>query len=226
MKLWRRITRFGFRLLYNEFAWTYDVVSWIVSAGEWREWQRSAIRALNLPSESKVLEVAHGTGNLQVDLVREEYSCAGVDLSPAMGRIAARKLQGMGYAPNLMCASATALPYGGQTFEGLICTFPTEFLIHPHALSEFRRVLKADGRFAVVLHGILLRGWWRPFLDVLFQATGQGGISQDHVPTAETLGFRYIRVVAAFTASGLTCDVIPMLTPRGYAVVAVGGPMP
>ena len=223
---WWRLVRFGFRLLYNQFAWTYDAVAFLVSAGEWRAWQRAAISALNLPSGAYILEVAHGTGNLHSDLLRAGYRAVGVDFSRAMGRIASAKLRRHRLTANLVRASAGALPFPSGTFEGLICTFPSEFLAQPDTLSEFYRVLSPDGRFAVVLHGVLLRGWWRPFLDVLFQATGQGGINQDRVPPPDELNVRYLRLISAFTASGLECEMIPMLTPKGYAVVAVGGRMP
>ena len=223
---WWRLVRFGFHLLYNPFAWTYDAVAFVVSAGEWRAWQQAAISALNLPSGCRVLEVAHGTGNLHIDLLRAGYHTIGVDLSPAMGRIASGKLRRAGLASNLVRASAGALPLPADVFDGLICTFPSEFLAQKDTLSEFRRVLSPEGRFAVVLHGVLLRGWWRPFLDVLFQATGQGGIAHDRVPPPDELTTRYLRLIAAFTAAGLDCEIIPMLTPKGYAVVATGRRMP
>ncbi|MCB9446672.1 MAG: class I SAM-dependent methyltransferase, partial [Ardenticatenaceae bacterium] len=41
--LWKKLIRFGFRLLYNELAWTYDAVSWLVSLGDWRSWQQAAL---------------------------------------------------------------------------------------------------------------------------------------------------------------------------------------
>jgi hypothetical protein len=44
--LWWRLVRFGFRLLYNEMAFTYDAVSAVVSLGEWRSWQRAALNFL------------------------------------------------------------------------------------------------------------------------------------------------------------------------------------
>jgi ubiquinone/menaquinone biosynthesis C-methylase UbiE len=223
---WWRFVRFGFHLLYNQFAWTYDAVALLVSAGEWRAWQRAGLAALNLPSGAYILEVAHGTGNLHIDLHRAGYRAVGIDFSRAMGRIASGKLRRADLAPNLVRASASALPFPASHFDGLICTFPSEFLAQPGTLTEFYRVLAPEGRCAVVLHGVLLRGWWRPFLDVLFQATGQGGINQDRVPPPDELNARYLRLIAAFTAAGLDCEIIPMLTPKGYAVVAVGGRMP
>lgn len=227
MRLWWRLVRFGFRLLYNEFAWTYDAVAWLVSGGgEWRAWQRTAISAINLPNGARILEVAHGTGNLHLDLLNADYRCVGVDISRAMGRIASGKIRRAGYAPNLVRASADALPMADRAFDGLVCTFPTEFLMQARTLSEFRRVLRPDARFAIVLHGVLLRGWWRPVLDFMFRVTGQGGIQQEAVPAPDELNARYWTLVSAFRAAGLDCEMLPVLTPRGYAVVAFGRPIP
>ena len=86
----RRLLKFAFGLLYNQLAWTYDLVSWVVSVGQWRSWQRSALPYL--PGRP-VLEVAHGTGNLLLDLTSLGLAPIGLDLSPAMSRIASRKLK-------------------------------------------------------------------------------------------------------------------------------------
>src|ERR1700687_5659324 len=91
-KLWRRLVKFGFRLLYHEMAFTYDAVSWIVSMGEWRSWQRAALKHLNVSPGTRVLELAHGTGNLQIDLHAEGLNPIGLDFSASMGRIARDKL--------------------------------------------------------------------------------------------------------------------------------------
>lgn len=226
IRWWLRLVRFGFHLLYNRFAWAYDAVAFLVSAGEWSAWQRAGISALNLPAQTDILEVAHGTGNLHIALLLAGFRAVGVDLSRAMGRIASRKLHRQGLTSNLVCASAAALPFPAAQFGGVICTFPGEFLTRPETLQEFYRVLTPDGRYAIVLHGVLLRGWWRPFLDLLFQATGQGGISHDRIPAPDELNARYLPFISVFTAAGLECEIIPMLTPRGFAVVAVGGRMP
>jgi ubiquinone/menaquinone biosynthesis C-methylase UbiE len=79
MTLWRRLLRFGFRLLYNELAFTYDMVSAVVSLGAWRCWTRAALR--QLASDGLILELAHGTGNLQLDLAAAGRRSVGFDLS-------------------------------------------------------------------------------------------------------------------------------------------------
>ncbi len=173
-RAYSHLLRLGFRLLYNELAWTYDAVSWGVSLGQWRSWQRASLAHLAGP---RVLEIAFGTGDLQLDLhaagcCSEVY---GVDLSPHMARITRRKLSRRDIDPRICRASAEALPFPTGFFDSLVATFPTPFIRAPRTLAELARVLRPGG-FLVIVDGAWLV---RPqlaarFIDRLYQATGQG----------------------------------------------------
>ena len=140
-KLWWTVIRFGFRLLYNEMAFTYDIVSAVVSIGEWRSWQRSALKHLDPNSGKRLLELAHGTGNLQIDLVKAGYDTVGYDLSPYMGRIAKRKMRRKGLAAKLVRGKAQQLPFPSGVFDAVISTFPTDFIFAAETLREINRIL-------------------------------------------------------------------------------------
>lgn len=176
VRLWWALIRFGFRLLYNELAWTYDAVSWAVSLGRWREWQRVSIPFLDAAPGHLILELAHGTGNLQIDLIAAGLKPIGIDLSPYMGRIARRKLRQVGLPIHLVRASALHLPFPDACFDAVVSTFPTEFIIHPRTLAEVHRVLKAGGRFVVVANAVLTLGSLPArVLEWLYHVTGQRG---------------------------------------------------
>ncbi len=174
-QLWWKLVHFGFRLLYNELAFTYDWVSWIVSLGDWRCWQRSALKHLPPPADSgRVLELAHGTGNLQLDLRAASYTALGLDLSPAMGRIASRKLVNAGYKPDLVRSRAQRLPFADNSFSDVISTFPTDFILAPDTLREVQRVLVPGGQFLIVPNGSLTSGnALAGFIEWLYKITGQ-----------------------------------------------------
>lgn len=173
-KLWWRIIRFGFRLLYNELAFTYDWVSYIVSLGEWRSWVRASLRHLSVPPDGLILELAHGTGNLQLDLHKLSHRVIGYDLSPYMGRIAKQKLLRAGYTPQLVRGQAQRLPFPKATFNAVISTFPTDFIFAPETLYEVHRVLLPEGEFIIVPNGVLTGGGAvRAGLEGLYRITGQ-----------------------------------------------------
>ncbi len=173
---WWTLIRFGFRLLYNEMAFTYDGVSWIVSLGQWRDWQRTALPYLAAPSAGPVLELAHGTGNLQIDLRRAGFQAVALDLSRTMGRIADRKLRGWGWRPRLVRARAEALPFATDHFAAVVSTFPTEFIIDPATLAEVQRVLRPGGRLVVVFNGLLTgKNAATEVLEAAYKVTGQRG---------------------------------------------------
>lgn len=171
---WWKLVRFGFRLLYNEFAFTYDTVSQTVSLGRWRCWQRSALKYL--PPQGTVLELAHGTGDLQLDLYAAGYRVFGHDLSASMGQITRDKLRRAQQPVRLSRGFAQKLPYGAAVFDAVVSTFPTEFIVAAPTLHEVQRVLKSDGVFVVVPNGVLTgKDAVAQSLEWLYRITGQRG---------------------------------------------------
>ncbi len=137
-----RWLRFAFRLFYNQFAFTYDLVSALVSRGRWRVWTRAAIPRLH---GTRVLEVPCGTGNLLLDLRAAGYAPIGVDLSAAMLSITRGKLRGSGLRAPVARARVQALPFADGSFDSIVMTFPPGFVSDPAALAEIRRVLDERG---------------------------------------------------------------------------------
>jgi ubiquinone/menaquinone biosynthesis C-methylase UbiE len=216
---WRRLIGFGFRLLYHEMAWSYDWVSQVVSGGEWRAWMRCALQVTRPQAGERVIEIAHGTGVLQADLAALGCEAFGVDFSPQMGLLARNRTNVAGFAARLVRAKAQALPVRASTFDVLICTFPSAFVLELETLREFRRVLKGDGRGVVVLHGALTRGgWWMRAMDGLFRGTGQGKVLVDEMPSQEALSAQYQPFLALFAAAGLDAVMVAVPTSRGFAV--------
>ncbi|MCA0452968.1 MAG: methyltransferase domain-containing protein [Chloroflexi bacterium] len=174
--VWWSLIRFGFRLLYNEMAFTYDLVSVVVSLGEWRSWQRAALKHLPADKRRDILELAHGTGNLQIDLLENGYQTIGYDLSPYMGQIASRKLKRRRLKGRLVRGKAQQIPFPAQQFSTVISTFPTDFIFADETLKEVHRVLTDNGRFIIVPNGVLTGGGiGEKGLEWLYRITGQRG---------------------------------------------------
>jgi ubiquinone/menaquinone biosynthesis C-methylase UbiE len=132
--------------LYNEFAWSYDLAAWTVSAGRWDRWRRMA---LDYVRQQPVLEVGFGTGHLLAAMAGRGWPAVGIDLSPAMQRQAAHTLRRRGlHAPRLQ-GRAQRLPLADASFGSIVSTFPAEYIVDPASLAEFHRVLKPGGRLIV-----------------------------------------------------------------------------
>jgi ubiquinone/menaquinone biosynthesis C-methylase UbiE len=200
---WWKLVRFGFRLLYNEMAWTYDAVSWTVSLGEWRSWQRAALKHINAPRGSRILELAHGTANLHLDLFAAGYVPVGLDFSAYMGSIARRKLSRNRLPYQLVRARAQALPFASDSFPAVLSTFPTDFIVDPCTISEVYRVLIPGGRLVCVPNGVLTKGGVaKKAIEVAYTATGQRDPESTDSPELEKAW--PAAIISRFTSAGFT----------------------
>jgi ubiquinone/menaquinone biosynthesis C-methylase UbiE len=160
------LLNFAFNLLYHPLAFSYDLVAWIVSAGEWAEWRRCVLPFL-LPGP--VLEIAHGTGTLSLDMADRGYPVTAIDLSPEMGSIAlgkkrswlAQKQPGNGSplepwllrsvaGPALVRADVRRLPLQEGYFASAVATFPADFLFQIESSREVHRALRPGGRWIIL----------------------------------------------------------------------------
>jgi ubiquinone/menaquinone biosynthesis C-methylase UbiE len=176
VKVWHLLLRSGFHLLYNQLAWTYDGVSWLVSLGQWRDWQRAGLPFL---IGDNVLELAHGPGHMIVELEMAGFRPIGVDLSTSMGHLAKNKLRKSGSNANLVRSRAQALPFPDKSFDSILATFPTEFIVDPETVSEARRTLKSGGNVVIVAEAQLTGGGIiRSIIEWLYFVTGQRQVLQ------------------------------------------------
>jgi len=185
--LWRAFLRLFFRLLYNELAWSYDIVAWLVSLGQWRAWGRTTLAHLQ---SDRVLELGHGPGHLLVTLARQGFAPVGLDLSPAMIRQAKKQTHRIPLKVPLVRARTQALPFRDGSFDNVVATFPTEFIVHPQTLREITRALVSEGRL-IVAAGCRFggKGLLSSLLNWLYRVTGQNQPTTDaFLPGLEEIG--------------------------------------
>jgi len=139
--------RWFFRHLYTTWAWSYDGVAWIVTMGQWTTWLAVALE--RLPA-GMILELGHGPGHLQETLSGATCTPFGIDSSRQMSQLAARRLRRCGSAQRLSRARVQRLPFPRCTFDTLVSTFPSEYIMESATLKEAFRVLKPEGVLVVV----------------------------------------------------------------------------
>lgn len=166
-----RVMRAFFSLLYHQLAWTYDIVAALVSLGMWKAWVASVLPDLNGPT---VLELGHGPGYLQAMLAKRGIQVFGVDESPQMGKLAARRLRRQTSQQLLLRGYAQMLPFKSASFQQVVSTFPSEYILDPQTLSETYRVLIPGGTFVVLpVAWITGHNWMERSAAWLFRVTGQ-----------------------------------------------------
>ncbi len=140
--------------LYHELAWAYDGVSWLVSLGRWSRWRRMA---LDYATGDRLLEIGFGTGELLLQMGRLGLRGVGLDPSPAMHRLTARKLRRRSLAVPQVRAISQRVPFVDGCFDSIVSTFPADYILDPDTLSEAARLLRAPdaagaggGRLVVV----------------------------------------------------------------------------
>jgi ubiquinone/menaquinone biosynthesis C-methylase UbiE len=154
MNLLLPFVRWFERRLYTRFASIYDVVAWLVSTGQWTRWQVVGIE--RLPA-GRILEIGHGPGHVLLRLARAGRPAIGLDVSSQMSRIAARRLERAGHARPLLRGRAQALPFPASSFDGILSTFPSAYIVEPATMAEAARVLRTGGAF-VIVPGAYVRG--------------------------------------------------------------------
>jgi ubiquinone/menaquinone biosynthesis C-methylase UbiE len=137
-RLPQKLIKLGFYLLYNQLAFIYDLIAWLVSFGQWANWRRTGLEYLQ---PGPVLELAFGTGGLYVDMKRAGLKVIGIDLSAYMARLTQRRLGRKGLPGDILRARTQALPFPDASFANAIATFPTKYIFDPATLSEVYRVL-------------------------------------------------------------------------------------
>lgn len=210
--------RFFFRLLYHQFAFTYDLVAAAVSFNRWKHWVVSVIPFVE---GNRILEMGHGPGHLQHVLRDRGFEVLGIDESAQMGRLAKRNLtrsirassslsRPNAYAQtSLTQGIAQRLPFRNQAFDTIVATFPTEYITDSVTLAEVKRCLRENGRL-VVLPVALPKN---QLLDWLFKVT--------HQRPTEALEIIQSKLIEPFVAAGFETEVKTLDVKTGILLIVL-----
>ncbi|MGI8683259.1 MAG: ubiquinone/menaquinone biosynthesis methyltransferase [Mycobacteriales bacterium] len=132
------------RAMFDRIAPRYDALNRILTFGLDMRWRRRAIRALQLPAASRVLDVACGTGDFCRELAGAGLVPLGLDVSWGM------LVAGRARVP-LVQADALRLPIASGAVDGSTCGFALRNVVDlPGLFGELGRVLRPGGRVSIL----------------------------------------------------------------------------
>ena len=108
--------------------------------------------AKEMPSDSRILEVAPGPGYLSIELAkRGPYEITGLDVSKTFVQIAGDNARKEAVTIDFRQGNASAMPFAANSFDLILCRAAFKNFSQPvEAINEMYRVLKPGGR-AIIL---------------------------------------------------------------------------
>lgn len=156
--------------MFDDIAERYDTVNRIISLGIDQRWRRKAVRALGLErfKAPHVLDLATGTGDLAIEIVRSHptVTVLGVDPSTKMLEVGEQKIAARGLSARIAfgVGEAESLPLEDASVDGLTIAFGIRNVAdRPRGLREMARVLRPGARAAILELTEPENGLLRPF---------------------------------------------------------------
>ncbi len=130
--------------MFDAIAPRYELVNRIITFGLDTQWRKTTLKSLGLPSGSRLLDLACGTGDFTRMATSAGFDVVGADLS--LGMLSAAKGLERGVE-----ADAAHLPFPSHAFDGLLCGYALRnFTDLDGAIAEMGRVLRPGGRLAIL----------------------------------------------------------------------------
>ena len=134
------------RNLFDNLSNKYDLMNNIISFGSHKIIKKSAIKALKIRPNSKVLDLCCGTGDLGAIIKEIEPTCdvVGVDFSEQMIELARRKNPNITY----WIGNATDLKFEKNSFDYIVMGFGLRNIPEKNkAIEQIYKTLKVNGLF-------------------------------------------------------------------------------
>ncbi|HUX47556.1 MAG TPA: methyltransferase domain-containing protein [Dehalococcoidia bacterium] len=139
---------------YNRISRYYD---YLTGAFE-RKYAEMALERLSVSEGETVLEIGFGTGHCLkriTESVGPKGKAYGIDISTGMMEISKERLEKADLEDRvkLFCGDAANLPFDDSVFDAVFMSFTLELFDTPEipkVLEQIKRVLKPEGRLAVV----------------------------------------------------------------------------
>jgi demethylmenaquinone methyltransferase/2-methoxy-6-polyprenyl-1,4-benzoquinol methylase len=139
--------------MFDRIAPTYDRLNTMLSFSLHKAWRKVAIQTLEIQRDDLVLDIASGTGDMALMVMRRGGKVIGIDLSCPMlmhAMVKARK-QGFGTEYTAIQGDALTMPFRNAAFKTAIVAFGIRNVQNMEMfLNEVHRVLTPHGRLSIL----------------------------------------------------------------------------
>jgi demethylmenaquinone methyltransferase/2-methoxy-6-polyprenyl-1,4-benzoquinol methylase len=157
--------------VFASVAGKYDLMNDLMSFGVHRLWKRFTLSLTGLKPGQRALDVAGGTGDLTLGMLRQVGKRGTVilsDINPHMLERGRDRLLDLGVVGNVEClvADAERLPFDDNSFDCLTIAFGLRNVTDKAAaLASMYRVLKPGGQLMVLEFSTPVAPGFRPLYD-------------------------------------------------------------
>jgi len=154
--------------MFNQIAFRYDFLNHFLSAGTDKSWRKKAIRELGSVKPKTILDVATGTADMPIMMMKylSPERIVGIDISEGMLDLGKKKIVKYGFQKfiSLQTGDAEEIPFSDASFDGITVAFGVRnFQNLEKGLSEMWRVLKPGGKLVILEFSRPEKGFFLPF---------------------------------------------------------------
>jgi demethylmenaquinone methyltransferase/2-methoxy-6-polyprenyl-1,4-benzoquinol methylase len=164
------------KLIFDSIAHRYDFLNHLLSFGFDKYWRRKAIKLTGLSSESILLDVACGTGDVAIEAEKQGVAkIIGADLSHNMLQLFKRKSNWI--EGNVVQMVAELMPFKKDSFTNITVAFGVRnFYDIKKGFESFYDVLKKDGKATIIEFQLpknkIFKGLYRYYFNKILPTIG------------------------------------------------------
>lgn len=142
--------------IFTDIAWNYEKFNKYSSFGQYRSWLRTLIDKSPITSDSLMLDIAGGTGDVTFTACERKQPASIIlsDYTPAMLEVAQARLdagEARGVAVEFAVVDGQDIPYEDESFDIVTMSYGIRNMPEREkALSEMYRVLKKGGALCIL----------------------------------------------------------------------------
>lgn len=165
--------------MFNRIAFRYDFLNHFLSGGIDRGWRRKAIAELNALKPKTILDVATGTADMPVMMIKSlsPENVVGIDISEGMLEIGRKKILRLNLSNKIQLQSGDAenIRYSNDSFSAATVAFGVRnFQNLEKGLAEIYRILEPGGKLVVLEFSKPEKGIFLPFYKIYMRMVAPG----------------------------------------------------